>query len=597
MKKYIFSALIICLGLASCNTDELDIAQKGVTPINQFYQTDADAEAALVAAYQGFNWNVTGWNGTSTYNALHFCFNLCGDDVLSAGAVPFDNDFAGAVNEFRYDNSNAVVSNAYLNFVYSIFYDNLIIDNFANPQTKVKKRVVAEARVLRAYQMMMLAIGWGCPPVLDHLFGAEEHPYNCDADENGEKKMSHEQLLEWCAKECEDACADLDIRKDVNDKEGAYRVTQGFALSVAGKAHMFAKNYKDAHEDFAKVIGSGRYELVDGDKFWQNFHVEGDGNSEKIFETNIANVQGDAWGTTLIQRTTWMETNIWGWRGDHFVLNPGAKYISIDGWGGGGVPKAFADEFVANDGEESHRLQASIININDVIAAEPSRVWGKTWGYGNDSIDNLTKDQKIVSKSLGLTKDGLYGQSFYLHLKFIPCASDLRNPGENLLMKNFTIMRYAEVLLLDAEALIQLNKPTEALEIINKIQRRAGSKTISTEATMAVLEKEKKFELWLEDCRWADMVRWNHFDGVLTKGNDVPWLYDKYTRARQTGDENVQWENGTEENSRYYTVSSHAARDRGDIVGYEHLKATNGLFPYPFDAMAKNPNIRQNAGW
>ena len=598
MKKYIIPALVVCAGLfASCSEDKLDIPQKGVTAIDDFYKTDADAEAALVAAYQGFNWNVTGWNGTSTHNALHFAFNLPGDDVLAAGAVPFDNDFAGAVNEFRYDNANAVVSNAYLNFIYSIFYDNLVLNYFNDEtaDTPVKKRCAAEARVLRAYQTMMLAIGWGCPPCLDHLLAGDEIPYNCDKDPNNPK--THEQLLEWCAQECEKAAGDLDARKGLDDKEGAYRVTKGFAYAVAGKAYLFAGNYANAESCLKEVIGSGKYALVDGKDFWQNFHIEGDGNCEKIFETNLANVAGDTWGSTLQQRTTWMETNIWGWRGDHFVgtANPLSKYSSIDGWGGGGVPKDFADEFIANDGNDSYRLNASIININDVIDANPARVWWPEWGYADASLNAMTKEQKLASDKVGLTADGLYGQSFYLHLKFIPHSTDLRSPGENLSMKNFTIMRYAEVLLMYAEALIQQGKGTEALTYINQIQKRANSQTISTSADMTVLEREKKLELWLEDCRWADMVRWNHLDKVKTAGSNVPWLYDKFTRAPQAGDKNVTWENGTEANSRFYIVSTSAAIDRGDKCGYR--PETNGLFPYPYDAMSKNLNLVQNPGW
>lgn len=602
MKKYIISGLVVCAAafITSCSEDKLDIPQKGVTPIEDFYKTDADAEAALVAAYQGFNWNVTGWNGTSTYNALNFAFNLCGDDVLSAGAVPFDNDFAGAVNEFRYDNSNAVISNAYLNFIYSMFYDNLVIHYFGGEKatSAVKKRCVAEARVLRAYQTMMLAIGWGNPPLLDHILVAGEIPYNCDAEENGANALSHDQLLEWCAKECIEAANDLDERASKSDKNGAVKVTKGFAYAVAGKSYLFAKNYSAAATELKKVIDSGKYDLVSGADFWKNFHVEGDGNAEKIFETNLVDVPGDAWGSSLMQRTTWMATNIWGWRGDHFKLNPGANYLSIDGWGGGGVPKNFADEFVANDGTDSYRFKASLISIDDLIDADPARVNMDSWGYGNAEVDAMTKEQKLASDKVGLTADGLYGQSFYLHLKFMPRKSDLRNPGENLTMKNYTLMRYAEVLLMYAEALIQTNQAAAALPYINQIQKRAGSKTISASADMAVLEREKKIELWLEGCRWADMVRWGHLDGVMKAGSNVPWLYDSKTRPANTNEEGFMWQDNDDAvGQRFYTVKSHAAIDRGDVCGYEHLKATNGLFPYPFDALAKNPNLKQNPGW
>jgi hypothetical protein len=48
MKKYILLFSISALVFTGCNPDVLDIPQKGVLPIENFYKTDADAEAALV---------------------------------------------------------------------------------------------------------------------------------------------------------------------------------------------------------------------------------------------------------------------------------------------------------------------------------------------------------------------------------------------------------------------------------------------------------------------------------------------------------------------------------------------------------------------
>lgn len=65
MKKYLLYSSILALALTgtvsftSCES-QLDIEQKGTTYEEQFYKTDADAEAALVAAYEGFMCNVVG---------------------------------------------------------------------------------------------------------------------------------------------------------------------------------------------------------------------------------------------------------------------------------------------------------------------------------------------------------------------------------------------------------------------------------------------------------------------------------------------------------------------------------------------------------
>ena len=160
------------------------------------------------------------------------------------------------------------------------------------------------------------------------------------------------------------------------------------------------------------------------------------------------------------------------------------------------VPQAFADEFIANDGKDSYRLNASIIDIEDVIDADPARVWWDSWGYADASLTAMSKAEKMASDKVGISANGLYGQSLYLHLKFMPHHTDLVGRGNNCIVKNFTIMRYAEVLLMYAEALIQQGKNAEALTYINQIQNRAGSKTVSTSADMTVLEKEKKYKTY-----------------------------------------------------------------------------------------------------
>lgn len=58
--------------------------------------------------------------------------------------------------------------------------------------------------------------------------------------------MTHEQLIEWVAKECEEASGDLDERKSTSDKDGAVKVTKGFANALAGKAYLFAGQYDKA---------------------------------------------------------------------------------------------------------------------------------------------------------------------------------------------------------------------------------------------------------------------------------------------------------------------------------------------------------------
>ena len=597
MKKTLYSILAVAMGamsLSSCE-DELDIEQKGVTSIENFYKTDADAEAALAAAYEGFMCNVCGrqpdMGGPGIYTPFKIIMNMCGDDVLYASGNYGDHEFSGMLNEFRYDTEAEVPKFFYSGLYLSIYTCNLVTDDFKDADTPVKKRCVAEARVLRAYDYFLLANLWGTPPFVDHVLPGDALPYNCDKDPDN--PMTHEELILWVAKECEEAAADLSERASTSDVDGAVRVTKGFAWALAGKAYLFAEKYDQAKTALKKVIDSGKYALVPGERYMDNFHIEGDGNEEKVFEINFEYNAGKSGWSGMIQRSSWMEANAWNWRAGNFVKNPANVYCGgVDGWGGLGVPQWFGDEFLANDGH-SYRFDATLKHIDDAV-------YGME--YQDPTLNAMTREEKMVSDKVGISDptQGLYGNSFWLAFKQIMRGPDTGGKayGDNIRLNNYIIMRYAEVLLNYAEACIQTGDAATAKTYINMIQERAGSNTISASVDMNVLKKEKSYELWLEGCRWFDILRWNDAEGIArlkAVGSDVPHLFDKMFRQPKSDDRKVTWENGTEANSRFYTVSSSEAKDKGFTVGFQQGK--HELFPFPQTVIDKNPNLVQNPGW
>ena len=597
MKKTLYSILAVAMGamsLSSCE-DQLDIEQKGVTSIENFYKTDADAEAALAAAYEGFMCNVCGrqpdMGGPGIYTPFKIIMNMCGDDVLYASGNYGDHEFSGMLNEFRYDTEAEVPKFFYSGLYLSIYTCNLVTDYFKDADTPVKKRCVAEARVLRAYDYFLLANLWGTPPFVDHVLAGDALPYNCDKDPDN--PMTHDELILWVAKECEEAAADLSERASTSDVDGAVRVTKGFAWALAGKAYLFAEKYDQAKTALKKVIDSGKYALVPGERYMDNFHIEGDGNEEKVFEINFEYNAGKSGWSGMIQRSSWMEANAWNWRAGNFVKNPANVYCGgVDGWGGLGVPQWFGDEFLANDGH-SYRFDATLKHIDDAV-------YGME--YQDPTLNAMTREEKMVSDKVGISDptQGLYGNSFWLAFKQIMRGPDTGGKayGDNIRLNNYIIMRYAEVLLNYAEACIQTGDAATAKTYINMIQERAGSNTISASVDMNVLKKEKSYELWLEGCRWFDILRWNDAEGIArlkAVGSDVPHLFDKMFRQPKSDDRKVTWENGTEANSRFYTVSSSEAKDKGFKVGFQQGK--HELFPFPQTVIDKNPNLVQNPGW
>lgn len=550
MKKIIYSLLGIAFLFSGCE-DRLNIEQKGVIPFDSFYKTDDDAENALNNLYQSFCLNIAGNEGI--YVALPVLFNEAGDDMLAAGNMYGDNDFGAQINEFRYDSQNEVIKNTYWG-LYGVIYDcNLILDNI-EPNSTVKKRVCAEARSLRAWSHLMLAIGWNCPPLVDHILPADAKPSNYEG--------GHDALLEWCATEAESAVADLEERESPTDKVGASKVTKGFALTVAGKARLFKGDYEGAKKNLKQVIDSKKYGLVPTDRWANLFHASGDLCEEMIFQANaLENTGVDDW-SNKIQRTSWMWIQFWNWRTDKLASKP--SFIGPDGWGGHAIRADFAERMLANDGDSPRRKATFLTGDEFLYEME----WNGTKGQ------NLTREELETSDQIGI-KDptGLYGFAGYFANKFVAWPEDNEKGWYGF--KNLTIFRYAEVLLMYAEACAQTNDP-DGLQYLQEIQKRAGSAHISTELTLQEVKNEKSYEMWLEAVRFPDMVRWGDTDGIVNNGKDIPSTMDAFFSKG-------------EPKHRLYVEYANPNKGKTGFV-----KGKHEYFAYPYAATSINPNLKQN---
>jgi tetratricopeptide (TPR) repeat protein len=615
MKKiYLLAMLGVAFGFTACD-DKLDIEQKASLTTETFYKSDEDAEKALASAYEQFQSYTMGRAmGPGIYTPARVLANHPGDDVNYGGSMYGDHEFGGSVDEFRFKHTPEAIDYHYDGLYISVYSDNLVIENFEkieNP-SKFMKQAIAEARVLRAYNYFLLSTYWGQPPFVTQTISMSDTPTNSE--------MTRDQYFVWVAEECENAVPDLLVRESPNDKEGAYRVTQGFALALAGKAYMFAGNFAKAKDCFKKVIDSGKYELVSGDDWCDLFHIQGDGAPEKVFEVNLRyNPGAGEWSTGSglgwNQHDTWMEPQCFQIRSGYFKKPPLANYAKgCEGWGSIGLPKWYADAFVENDGLESKRLNATMINIENLVYAET----------GNELIDHYadavwkkfkisTHEEKLTCANIGIeSTTGHYGQSFWIPMKHVirdgDCTEDGNTYGSNHRLNNIIIMRYAEVLLDYAECCIRTGQAAEAGTYIKMIQERAGSKTVLTgDPTLIDLKKEKSFELWFEGCRYQDVMRWTLIDNdaydqealghMKVQGTHIPHLYDKVFRPVEASDVDVLWQHstdGSDPEDRFYIAHTHEAQDAGYQVGWQEK---HRLFPYPQKVMDMNPNIVQNPGW
>ena len=580
MKKIIFSVALLSAGMAftSCSEDLLEIEQKATSSTENFYKTDADAKSAVTAMYATFAEEISGNEGI--WNAYIMGLNYASDDVFPAGGDIADHTGFRECGEFRYDASFGPVSALYNHIYKSIYSANLVINYFGGDKadSQVKKEAVAQARVMRAWAHMLAAQVYYQPPIVDHLI-VDDKPTNAE---------SQKAIFDFCIKECEEAMSDIPERNGQSDQEGAWYATKGFAQFVAGKSALFAGDNAKAASLLKPLVESSNYALVPGDRFRDLFHVEGDGCEEKIFEINFAansaasTGQGWAYGN---KRGRWMVANVLNWRGDDIVgggMNP--QICAVGGWGGGSINHEFAHKMLANDGD-SYRRKATFLTSDEFFYDATLCPWKNDIEAGGTLS---TRAEKEFDEHRGIQKDaGSFSRSDVMEVKMMMHPNDCdpnKVAGDNCNNTNLCLARLGEAYLLYAEACLASGNTAEALKYVNKIQQRAGSKTISSSVDLQTIQDEKQYELWFEGCRWFDIVRWGIakqcWDKVL---DNVPYQFDEYWTS-----------GGTKPHKLVYEVR-HPYKEANITLSFTEGK--NEYWPIPQTVIEVNDQMHQVRGW
>ncbi len=597
MKKIIIPILLGFAFLAVSCESKLEIPQKGVVSYDSFYASDDDAQAALADMYANYIQNVAGTEGID--NPEQVLLNYSSDDILAAGGHVDDHEPFRLFCEFRYDDANGTMKSAYQRYYYAIYHANLVISNFTDEnrngdapkwESAFTKQAVAEARVMRAYIHMMLALIWNCPPIMDRVYDADELPVNAE---------SQKQVLDWVIAECEKAISSgsLPKRNGPGDKDNTARMNVGFAQFIAGKAAMFNNDPATARKYLGDLINSGNYALVPTDEYWTLFHISGDGSSEKIFEPNFLEdpaFTNNPWGSGApIQRGRWMVANVFCWRTDALGGQP-RPHDGFQGWNGGAITIPFAEKFLAHDGDSPRRKACFLTGDEWLYEME----WASDYNAGvpvNMTLDEKKKDRgRGIASASGVFSHGPYFE--WKHMVFVNPPSFLTGgkpypadnvsglgPGSN--QKNFNVARYAEALLLYAEACIGSGDEAKGLKALQDVQKRSGSGKVSDKLTFENVMEEKQYEMWFESCRFLDLVRWSkqgkvNLDQIFNKSGlhqNATTVYDAmFTKG--------------EPEHRLYT--EHCSLKFNDFEVGKHE-----YFPFPRDFKNANPNLKDVLGW
>lgn len=390
---------------------------------------------------------------------------------------------------------------------------NRVLQMFESaPESEGKDQTVAEIRTMRAWYYYLMMDSFGNIPLVTTFDDQAESP----------EQVSREVMFNFIATELEES---LEFLTEEVSEETYGRPTKWMAHTLLAKLYLNAEVYTGTqhwddvitHTD--AVINANKYQL--GDYFAQFMPDNGPQDKEPIFSIPFDAVR--ARGNLLFNK----------------VLHYGHREtygLTTDTWNGWTTSPAFFDKFDDEDLRKNQWLYGQQQNSagGDLVYNGIEVVLDPYFGPGTDYTDFDLGGEDDKGRLVGAR-----------NIKYYPDANAVSNNANN----DFVVFRYADVLLMKAEALVRKGETVgEAVHLFNQIRERAfGNDSHNlTEVTLNDIYDERGREFAMEMTRRIDMIRFGTF------------LNANVFKPAKTGES-------------YRTI-----------------------FPIPTDALATNPNLVQN---
>ncbi|MBL3657698.1 RagB/SusD family nutrient uptake outer membrane protein [Fulvivirga sediminis] len=487
LKNILLIALIFSLSIACDDklNEPLENEPLGIT------KTVEGQRNILLGAYQKFY--DLGWE-------VHPTIGLRGDDVNKAGGT--DQAIMETLDNYKYD-PNAW----FLNTTWNGFYND-IVAGFSLEIEKIREinevlddksggnQYVAEIQVLIGFELLQLTRMWG-----DILV-----PTSSNSDEFKALPLTRrEDALKYISELMDKALPDLpDTRPNQrSDIQGG--VTRYTALAIKAMANLDLENYQAVEEATSEIIQNGGFSLYND--FYYLFKKAGELSDESLLELQYSDFGSSSTATNEYNH----QYDFYGPLSDGWKpLIPGVS----GGWGFY-EPTLKYIEFML-DRKDYSRLETSVLfTPNGVKQLEND-------GY-NDLPDftNAAEDGFIYTRDgdgIGNHARALF-QSGKFYLPSIEISSNVNRYNSG---KNFIVIRYSEILLMHAEAIVSGAASTSisAEEAVNMVRARAGLDPLAAVTLDDVLD-EKYAEFATEwGIRFADVVR-HGFTSELNEGGKI----------------------------------------------------------------------------
>lgn len=487
--------------LSAVSCDFLETKVESNITTNNFFKSTKDFDMALTGIYYTFT--SVEWDAQHRYGDYFTGFMYWGRIGTDECFVGNGNNGEEMIGFYTYTPEHLFVEKVWYMQYLGIQRANVVIDrlnayNGDNISDKDRSRILGEAHFLRGWFYFQLARYYGeVPLVLDET---------TDISKLNTKKAS---LAEVYAQVIKDYQTAEELLPEVNTVGHAHKYA---ATALMARAYLQMSGYPLQDKSAAalaadackRVISSGRFALVKD--YFSQFDGKHEHNSEYIFDVEFDNTASSSL------------------YGGQVGTVDGLPHVDQVYWT---QVRAFPEMYKKFDPEDLRR---------DAINNGGHVVYNKSTGKAEIVYDTDYEGNYWVYK-------------FRHPLDRSDRGSTWANWCNNI---NFPIIRYADVLLMLAEAENRANgsPSAQALEYVNQVRRRGFGKDINTpdpavdlpmssgDAFGEVILKERSLELCFEGHRWADLVRFGKLqEAYRSVGNDPEWLL---TPAYQTLKENCK---------------------------------------------------------
>ena len=547
---FIIFTLIASLVFSSCE-DFLTEEVRGQQNLDTYFQSEQECESFVTGCYQAITFG--GWWNINTVWLLS---EMCSDDGWMGNTTQSQSDYISLAHYQGNGQSNGAISNFWQYRYKGILRCNVAIERISqSPMADEAKRdrLVAEARFLRGYFYFELVRNFGGVPLITGFLMPEEVA--------GITRASEEEVYKFIEDDFKAAAEVLPQKSEYTDTDMG-RATRGAALGLLGKVYLYQSKWQEAHDVLKSVIDEGEYKLMDN--FGDVWSVDYNNNEESPFE-----VQYMYDGTYSL--------------GGALTVITGARNGPGDGWSWGQPTANLEQAYI--DAGDTERLRWTIIKTGCTeIAGEDN------FAPFVENSKNMSKYQEYLDKygwdpECYIIDPAQHKSARIVRKYFVPYDKRPEVYNIDKIPLNHRILRYADVLLMYAEACNELGDDASARTALNQVRNRVNLADVTSSGNdlRKAIRLERRLELAWEQNRLYDIRRWIDDNGkrVISNlmgpnGTFVKWNTDPATRDL------YEWENQGEDSDK--GISFDESRDL--------------VFPIPlYEITMSNGSITQNPGW